>query len=244
MLDLKELFHNPCCVVCHEDMDYQMSWGQLFSKETATPLCKTCLNKLIEIHGETCSICGRSFENGEYLFRREELCFDCIRWEENLEWSNQLACNTSIFTYNDFLKQVLATFKFRGDYMIVHAFSIFIKRKLRELKPNILVPIPLSTERLYERGFNQAEALIREAGYNPTHLLSRLHTEKQSKKSRAERIHVPQVFTFIPDVIDVRNQNILLVDDIYTTGSTLRHAAKVLKQAGAANVSSLTLARG
>lgn len=243
-MEWTEWFLSPRCVICHEEISYQIGWVQLFSKESASPLCSKCQENLIEIHGETCRICGRSFENGEYLYRREELCFDCIRWEENREWAYLLERNTSIFVYNDFLKRALATFKFRGDYVIVHAFSIFIKIKLKELKPNILVPIPLSPERLYERGFNQAEALIKEAGYHSTHLLNRHHTEKQSKKSRSERIHLPQVFALAPNAVNVVDQNILLIDDIYTTGSTLRHAAKVLKQAGAANVSSLTLARG
>ncbi|WP_348981201.1 ComF family protein [Bacillus sp. DNRA2] len=241
---MKTLFHNPRCAICHDEISHQIGWVQLFSVEAATPICQTCQEKFEEITGETCRICGRSFENGEYLYKTGELCFDCIRWEETPEWSGLLERNTSIFHYNDFLKETLARFKFRGDYVIVHAFSLFLKRKLTELKPNLFVPIPLSEERLYERGFNQAEALIKESGFTPTCLLTRLHAEKQSKKSRWERIHLDQVFSLNHVDVDVKNQNILLVDDIYTTGSTLRHAAKVLKEAGAASISSLTLARG
>jgi competence protein ComFC len=241
---MNNLFHNPRCIICHEEISIGMGWVQLFSKETGTPLCNHCQEKMIFISGETCAICGRSFENGEYLYRRENLCYDCVRWEENKEWKNLLERNVSLFLYNDFFKETLSTFKFRGDYMIVHAFSEFIKMKLKNLKFSHLVPIPLSQERLYERGFNQAEAIITEAGYSPTHLLARIHTEKQSKKSRSDRIHLPQVFRLAPDAPDITGQTILLVDDIYTTGSTLRHAAKVLKSAGAESISSLTLARG
>ena len=79
-----------------------------------------------------------------------------------------------------------------------------------------IVPIPLSPERLQERGFNQAEALIVEAGLQSANLLKRTHSEKQSKKSRSDRIHVPQVFSLEPTTLE--GKRILLVDDIYTTG--------------------------
>ncbi|MGN7175963.1 ComF family protein [Paenibacillus sp. FSL R5-0490] len=125
---------------------------------------------------------------------------------------------------------------------MARAFSPFIRGKLENMKFDCLVPIPLSPERLYERGFNQSAALILEAGFTPAELLQRIHSEKQSKKSRLERIHHHQVFE--PLNINIENKVILLIDDIYTTGSTLYHAAKVLKTGGAASVLSLTLARG
>ena len=144
--------------------------------------------------------------------------------------------------YNDFLKEIIARYKFRGDYILAKAFSLFIKERLKDKHFDYLVPIPLSGERLYERGFNQSAALIHEAGYTAKELLQRIHSEKQSKKSRQERIHQKQVFELLP--ADIKNKSILLIDDIYTTGSTLYHAAKVLKTGGAASIYSLTLARG
>jgi competence protein ComFC len=170
------------------------------------------------------------------------LCNDCVRWEQDPEWSGHLEKNVSLFQYNDFLKEVIARFKFRGDYIIAKIFAEQIKLELSQLDYDLLVPIPLSEERLYERGFNQAEALLTESGFTSTLLLTRIHSEKQSKKSRTERIHVPQVFQVSKDP-GVNGKTILLVDDIYTTGSTLRHAAKLLKGAGAARIQSLTLAR-
>lgn len=105
-----------------------------------------------------------------------------------------------------------------------------------------IVPIPLSPVRLYERGFNQSAALIHEAGFTMTELLRRTHSEKQSKKSRFDRIHLHQVFQ--PLNLNLENRKIILIDDIYTTGSTLYHAAKLLKAGGATSVCSFTLARG
>jgi ComF family protein len=140
------------------------------------------------------------------------------------------------------LKETIARYKFRGDYIMAKAFAPFIREELKNLKFDCLAPIPLSPERLYERGFNQSAVLIQEAGYKAAEMLKRIHSEKQSKKSRLERIHHNQVFELLN--FNIENKVILLIDDIYTTGSTLYHAAKVLKTGGAASVSSLTLARG
>jgi competence protein ComFC len=136
----------------------------------------------------------------------------------------------------------MARYKFRGDYILAKIFADYIKGILQKINPDFFVPIPLSEERLYERGFNQAEALLTVSGFTPSKILTRAHSEKQSKKSRTERIHIPQVFQ-IDDQRDLIGKKVLLIDDIYTTGSTLRHAAKLLKKAGAKRVQSLTLAR-
>lgn len=236
------LFPQPHCLLCHEVILPTIGWGALLSPEKERLLCSTCESKLEKISGERCRICSRPFSQLDEQFRHGDLCNDCVRWEEDPEWSGFLNKNLSLFLYHDFLKEVIARFKFRGDYVIAKVFAEQIRKELAKLEYDILVPIPLSEERLYERGFNQAEALLTEAGSTPTQVLTRIHSEKQSKKSRTERIHVPQVFQ-MSDEIDLSGQTILLVDDIYTTGSTLRHAAKLLKGAGAVRIQSITLAR-
>ncbi|WP_330218383.1 ComF family protein [Sporosarcina globispora] len=165
-----------------------------------------------------------------------------MRWNHEEDWSGLLDKNVSLFMYDDFLKETIARCKFRGDYILARAFSPFIRERLKNMDFDYLVPIPLSPERLYERGFNQSAALIHEAGFTVTELLKRIHSEKQSKKSRQERIHQKQVFELIP--ADIENKVILLIDDIYTTGSTLYYAAKILKIGGASSICSITLARG
>ncbi|WP_395939780.1 ComF family protein [Bacillus sp. 03113] len=218
-----------------------MSWSTLFSKEKPVYLCDNCRHSFSFITGEVCQSCHRPLQQLNPAFQSEGICHDCIRWEEHPVWKGVLDQNISIFEYNDFLKEVFARYKFRGDYVLAYVFAEFIQTKLQ--KYHYLVPIPLSEERLQERGFNQAEALIRAAGFKPTMLLSRLHTEKQSKKSRHERIHLSAVFSFAGEH-RLQDKDVLLIDDIYTTGSTVRHAAKVLKNAGAQHVFSLTIGRG
>ncbi|MEH7887032.1 ComF family protein [Bacillus sp. JJ1609] len=230
------------CLLCHEEIQPEVSWGSIFGKEETPKICGECSLKLVTIHGETCSICGRPFAVLELEYRLGSICLDCKRWEDDKKWIGSLDKNISLFSYDNFTKEVIARFKFRGDYVLAGVFSSGFRKALQAFQYDYIVSIPLSEERLYERGFNQAEAIIRTAGFEPIQLLTRIHTEKQSKKSRHERIHLEQVFKVETD-LDLRGKTILLVDDIYTTGSTLRHAAKLLKENGAAKVFSLTLAR-
>lgn len=236
------IFQQHRCLICHEAILPDVGWQVIFSEEKEPLLCAGCEGRLEKINGETCRMCSRPFRLLDEKFRDGDLCHDCFRWEEDKEWKGFLEKNFSLFLYNDFLKEVIARFKFRGDYALARVFALYVKEVVKNLKADLFVPIPLSDERLYERGFNQAAALLLEAGLSPSDLLTRVHSEKQSKKSRNERIHLPQVFQVIPEAA-IQGKRILLIDDIYTTGSTLRHAAKLLKQKGAEHIQSITLAR-
>ncbi|MFK9090219.1 ComF family protein [Bacillus salipaludis] len=236
------LFQQDHCLICNNVIHPDIGWRAIFSTEEEHFLCTKCKWNLEKIEGETCRICCRPFCQLDEKFRKGDLCNDCFRWERDPEWQGFLEKNRSLFLYNEFLKEVIAKFKFRGDYVLAKVFSVFFKAELTKMSPDLLVPIPLSMERLYERGFNQTVALLNESGHRPSEILTRVHSEKQSKKSRTERIHLPQVFKLAAE-INLQGKRVVLIDDIYTTGSTLRHAAKVLKAAGAASIQSLTLAR-
>lgn len=194
---------------------------------------------MTKIDGKRCPVCSRPQET-------EQSCFDCERWETSEEWRGVLIKNHSIFEYTDFMKEVLAAFKFRGDAELVNVYreemsAAYQKQFLADI--DCIVPIPLSDDRLYERGFNQAGLLAEQLPFPTKDLLQRTHHEKQSKKSRQERLQTSNVFT-TQSATEILEKNILLIDDIYTTGTTLRHAAKVLLKNGASKVSSLTLIRG
>ncbi|OCA88256.1 amidophosphoribosyltransferase [Bacillus sp. FJAT-27225] len=235
------IYINERCLLCGGESGEEPSWASLFLPAKKGDVCKNCRPKLKSIIGNGCKICGRMFNEQAERFSSEGVCHDCIRWESDPKWAGMLQQNKSLYVYNDSLKDVIAKFKYRGDYQIALAFSEETKNMIRSLKPDIIVPIPLSNERLYDRGFNQSEAILREAGIKWSAILTREHSEKQSKKSRQERIHLPQVFK---TDAEVDGKRVLLVDDIYTTGSTLRYAAKCLKRAGAREIISFTIARG
>ncbi|MFD1350104.1 ComF family protein [Oceanobacillus caeni] len=224
------------CAWCDTEIILSLSWANLIMLEKEEILCSECKLGLEWINGNRCDRCSRN--------TTEKRCADCMWWEEK-EKNESLQFNYSIFTYNPFMKEVIAKWKYRGDYYLGYIFENYLMEAFQEnfsfLKKNgFVVPIPLSEERLLERGFNQAKMIADFLPIETKELLTRLHGEKQSKKSRMERIISENPF-FITESI---NKPVLLVDDIYTTGTTLRHAARLLKKHGCPNVYALTLVRG
>jgi len=112
----------------------------------------------------------------------------------------------------------------------------------------VLIPIPLSSERLSERGFNQSLVLSQQLSREKTHpssLLRMRNTLAQSSLPRQQRLtNLKGAFAVAPFMAaKLRGQRILLIDDVMTSGATLNAAAQVLKQAGAMHVSALVFAR-
>src|SRR5699024_5582346 len=113
--------------------------------------------------------------------------------------------------------------------------------KFSHMNKNIsIVPIQLSKERLYERNFNQAAQLASFVIPNISNILERTHTEKQSKKSRKERLMSKNPLILREKV----QKDVILIDDIYTTGQTVIYAGSLLKQSGCENITAFTLVRG
>jgi competence protein ComFC len=231
---------NNVCMYCNTSIDEVISWRGLFHSEPQF-LCGDCKNGLETITGKRCTQCSRSLDKLPVELIRGEVCLDCYRWKEDPKWKGILENNTSLFEYNVFLKEYLARYKYRGDHILAKAFALQIVNGLKEMKYDLITTIPLSQERHYERGFNQSAAILEASGIKSSSILSRIHSEKQSKKKRHQRLKQKQVFTLAET--NLKGQTILLFDDIYTTGTTLRQAAKLLREAGAQQVSSLTLAR-
>ena len=111
-----------------------------------------------------------------------------------------------------------------------------------------VLPIPLSPERLAERGYNQSLLLARQLcpGKTDDRLLLRTrHTPAQRSLPRAERL-ANLIGAFAVDPLraaEIRGRRMVLVDDVMTSGASLHTAAQVLSQAGAAHVSAVVLAR-
>jgi len=189
-------------------------------------LCGLCRQGIPWIVHPVCRICGRA-----------ESCEDCVR--RSTRW---YAVSRCAVRYNDTMKDWLALYKYRGNEgveIILAAMLAFAFERLGDATPGASFPtitsVPLAPERLRERGFNQAERLaVRLSGwygieYRP--LLHRLrHTEKQSLKSRRSRV-ADMRGNFAAALPSSYSGNIVLLDDVYTTGSTIDECARVLKQA-------------
>ncbi|MGJ7036755.1 ComF family protein [Anoxybacillus eryuanensis] len=219
------------CLICHDEWMPPISLAMLFTLRQADVCCPRCRARFIRLEGNRCERCSRLSD--------VPICADCIKWQQR---QSALRQNYSVYIYNDWMKEVINRFKFRGDYALIEAFrsdvrAVFSKHFSSDV---FLVPIPLSPSRLAERGFNQAEAIASLLSLPIIFALRRIDDEKQSKKTRRERF-VGRKFCLTGE--DVAEKRIVIVDDIYTTGATVHEAANVLYAAGARDISSFTLIR-
>ncbi|WP_112181911.1 ComF family protein [Paraliobacillus zengyii] len=225
------------CVWCQKLIIPEVNWQTFFVPTKVQTLCQTCFTGLKRITQITCKICGRNNSN-------DQICPDCEKWQQDPLYTDLLTFNRSVYQYNEQLQAMITKWKYRGDYVIHEAFrqdlvtnfeTIFVK----EVPDAVLVPIPLSEERLHERAFNQAEILAKSLPYPTKNVLKRLHGEKHAKRTRQARLASTNPFLLETSI----TKPVILIDDIYTTGTTLRHAAKLLKQHDCPKVYAFTLAR-
>lgn len=220
------------CLICHNQIEASVTWTSVFTFKEHTPLCQKCTSEFEPIHSPTCPYCSRD---------DVPQCFDCSHWEPE----NLLIKNRAVFRYNHFLKEVIYRFKYRGDYQLVESFGPLFRARFKEAfdslpKTTRLVPIPLSEARLKARAFNQAEALAKLLPFETVELLRRTSGEKQAKKNRRARLAMENPFELTR--VDEPSP-VIIIDDIYTTGATIHHAARVLKENGYDEVASFTLGR-
>lgn len=148
--------------------------------------------------------------------------------------------------------RLIHDFKFHGEAGLAGIFATLL-RAAPWVEPliehaDLLLPLPLSPLRLKERGYNQAVLLARQLhlGKTRTDLLLRIkHTPAQHTLKRALRLSVLQdAFALEPLLAPcVRGNQVVLIDDVMTTGASLHAAARVLRSAGAAGVSAVVIAR-
>lgn len=136
-------------------------------------------------------------------------------------------------------------YKFQGDYALREVLQQELVRALHQEDYDLLVPIPIDATTWQTRGFNQVTGWLTDQPYFQALTVRASHKDQpQSAKTRAERLMTQQPFRLVEKAPALlANQRVLLLDDVYTTGRTLRHAAAEIILGGAKAVTSLTLAR-
>lgn len=209
-------------------------------------ICPDCAKRLNWILGPTCRRCGK-----EVATEQAEYCPDCARRRRNFDLGFAL-CN-----YGDTEKGSIARIKYQGrrEYLDFYgaAMAERLGPRLLRLAPDALVPVPVHPSRRRKRGFNQAEVLAerfseaikqrygRKIPVRTDLLFRGKKTMPQKDLSPAERKrNLEQAFIAGRIPPDIRS--VVLIDDIYTTGSTAEACAKALKAAGIERVYAAVIA--
>jgi ComF family protein len=201
-------------------------------------------SELSFIDNPFCETCGVPFGFGSTI---GTICAACI--DEEPEFTRA----RSAVVYNDASRKLVIGFKYGDRMHAVQTFVPWLARAGAELiaDTDIVIPVPLHFRRLWQRRFNQSavlgEMLAKRSGlaFAPDALTRPRYTVKQKGLSRKER-HANVRGAFAVDAKQaaaLHGKNILLVDDVFTSGATLNECARVLKKAGAAQVYVLTIAR-
>lgn len=201
-------------------------------------LCVNCI-KNSKKNLDTCVECNRaSFQGITHPKCRKKYGLDGL---------------TSVWKYDGVIRKAILSLKFKFASDLVSELSEHIAQEIRNrsfYNNPVLVPIPLHIKRQKWRGFNQAEeigemvAKIMGWKYAKDLLIKKLATKPQTRLEKSERIkNIKGVFALNTHYNFDNTQKVILFDDVYTTGSTLREASKVLKMGGVKEVWGLTVSR-
>lgn len=228
---------NEKCLLCNRNLNYKVDLEWLFSvaKIQEQFICEDCQKRFVKIEGPTCLGCGKIQAN---------LCADCQRWQRK---KKKLLHNKALYVYqNQAMKEFFKQYKFMENYHLRKIFQAEFEEAIQKrysAKKWIYVPIPVDQETAHTRMFNQVKGLVENLPLCECLKMQDMHKRiRQSHKKREERLQTKQPFK-LSTKFEVKQKNILLIDDIYTTGQTLYHAQEIFLKANVNQVCSMTLGR-
>lgn len=205
-------------------------------------VCDSCMKKLVFVTDPFCMKCGKQLERAE-----EEYCNDCMKTKHLFQKGR------SLLVYEDLVRHSIYRYKYgkRKEYARVYGF--LLKNHLEEFicqtKADCFVPVPLHKKRFRKRGYNQAK-LLAKALEKQVGIPCRDDWVKRIKNTRPQKEldaltrqnNLKKAFKITGN--DVKLKTIILIDDIYTTGSTIDALTQAFLSAGAREVYFITLASG
>jgi len=201
-------------------------------------ICLSCLSLLPRVMPPLCPRCGKPQPSGI-------LCPSCVSWQAEIDGIR------SPFRFDGVMRQAIYQLKYKNLRALAAPVAQLLNDYLitNPVPGEVLVPVPLHRKRLRERGYNQSSLLARELG-NLTKLpvvddclIRQRHAPPQARTATVDerQRNVADAFTCCENRL--RDKQVLLIDDVSTSGATLDACATVLKAAGATSVWGLVLAR-
>lgn len=204
------------------------------------------------IYPNICGFCGKLDKNSlckkcEVMIK-DKILFRIDKYDDRY-FNNHFY----IFKYNDEIRGLLINYKFKDKPYLYKTIVNFLKNNKKIIvqlkKYDIILSVPISKKRKFERGYNQSSLFIKEfakmmkLNYKENILIKIKNNIPQSKLGKVERNKNVENVYFLKKKEKIINKKILLVDDIFTTGSTVNECAKILINAKAKEVDILTIAK-
>lgn len=205
-------------------------------------ICGLCRRKLSFITEDYCMRCGKPLEN-----ERQEFCSDCKRKK------HFFIQGRSLLSYQGPVRRSLYRLKYANKREYAEAYgkemARYLGRWIRQQKITKIVPVPLHPSRQRTRGYNQAALLARSLGKQISIPVDEKLLYRKKKTAPQKTLTGLERKANLSDAFAVRGnicagERLLLVDDIFTTGSTVDAAARILKQAGDCHIFVVTVAIG
>lgn len=233
---LVDIVYPATCIVCKNSLKRKPSIEKF--------LCVECWTKIKRNLPPFCYCCGRHLEFNNFT---KNICVSCIKKQLHFDRA------FSPCVYEGVIKELIHEFKYKSKDYLGLVLSRLMVEFIREYNLpmeviDFIIPVPLHKTRLREREFNQAQVLSNYIAreFNKMVLNDNLrrfrHTKTQTELEDTERLLNVKGSFALAKKEDIKGKNILLVDDVLTTGATASEAAYVLKNAGANIVFVLTLA--
>ncbi len=218
---------------------YCMCCGAYINKTRAYALCDSCMEAFHWQTGRTCRKCGKGLQD---TFAGE-ICYSCMEQEHSFDAA------FSCVTYGLNERALLMDFKYGDQTYIGRKIAEIMKDRmaLEDISYDLVVPIPIHENRKNSRGYNQAEIIAKEFAnltktrYNQCIERVRETVPMRNLSADEREINIRDAFRVSGDIA---NKDILLIDDIYTTGATMDAAAMTLKKQGSGKVYGLCFAAG
>ena len=224
--------------------------NSIIVEEGKRHICMGCWRNITLIGKHLCSCCGKPLQIS-YDLSEELNGYICGRCREKPPVFDSVC---SICRYDGVLKELIHIYKYN---MIKSLGCDLVSLMIDYIKsgngihphPNSIMYVPLHRRKLKERGFDQSYILAREIGdylnipLITDNLSKSRYTGPQVKLSGNERLRNVKGAFIVQKPDEIRKMNILLIDDVFTTGTTVNECARVLKRAGTDRVDVLTLAR-
>lgn len=221
---------NIKCIFCGDEVN-----------ENEFCLCDNCA-KNVERCENVCLCCGANLKS------EANYCLVCLNNKREFDFAR------APFVYNGKVKSAVHNFKYDGAKYLAKPFAELMLSSFNELekligKFDFIVPVPMHEDKLKKRKYNQAKLLADEISKLvelPSYddLITKIkNTDSQTQLSRTDRFNNMKDVFKINSIKKVKGKNILIVDDILTTGATTKSMAKLFKKKGANKVAVLCFAR-